>query len=312
MIAEPSIQDMIDVASKSIRGEKEKNADFQRGSDYEALTGPCAIIWTREAARDTDLFNSVNFHSADGEDLTDMVFFRYAKERIMDTHGQGSVRLTRSTAGVAETIWSGTHFTVLGSQPRTYRVTEDTPVGSTVTAVEIPIEAVDVGSGVAISTVDVRIDDELEDPNWRVSNLECRNGTVFEKSEAFRTRIRAEQVNERPGQSAFIIQTCKDAGAGQVILFRSDDAGDSYDYGLNVCYVGDLGFSGSDELVRDCAIALWGGRVLGDNLQVLPMARVELDIIADVHLRAAPAQFDLERFKRIQIASLQHYLNGKS
>src|SRR5262245_33460726 len=98
-----TIQEMIDVASKAIRG-VDKAADFIRGSDYESLIGPSAIIWSRELERDEDLFNSTNFNTAVGADLTELARKRFKKTRVLDTRGTGVAHVTRPSGGIAETF----------------------------------------------------------------------------------------------------------------------------------------------------------------------------------------------------------------
>ncbi len=104
---EVTISELLDIASKGIRSTADKNADLVRGSDYESLTGPCAVIWSRESERDTDLFNAVNFHTADGADLTRMALRRYGKVRLLDATGTGTAVLSRPSGGIPETIWAG-------------------------------------------------------------------------------------------------------------------------------------------------------------------------------------------------------------
>lgn len=314
MTPEPTVKELLDIAGKAVRGQVEKNADFIRGSDYEALIGPTAIVWSREARRDTDLFNAVNFNTASGDDLTDMAFKRYGKQRVLDTNGSGTAVLARPAAGVAETFWLGTRIMVPGAPAKFYRVKTQKSAAASALKVEVEIEALEPGPGVAIDVGSgvARLDDVLSDPSWYVESLKCLDGTRFERAEDFRERIRRERLDSRVGQVKAIIETCKAAGAVNGIAFRSNYAGEAYDHGLNVVYVGDLGYVGSADLVRACSLALEKTRVLGDHLQVLPMARVELDISADIYLYDAPALFDMTRIKRLHHAGIVQYLNGAS
>lgn len=315
MIPEPTIRELIATSASAVRGAADKNADFVRGSDYEALLGPAAIVWSRQASRDTDLFNAVNFHTADGDDLTMLVKKRFGKDRILDTRGTGTAKLVRPTGGIAETIWRGTRISILGSSPQTYRVTQDTAVATTDVEVMLPVEALIVGPGTSVRTTSsnvLRIDDTLKDSSWVAVSLVCADGTTFEKADTFRTRVRQERTAARVGQSKAIIKACGDTGAQQVVLFRCDYAGDAYDCGLNVCYVGDSGYTGTPELVKACFLALRRVRVAGDNLQVLPMSPTSLSVSVDVYLNDSPALFDLGRLERIHTASVRQYLHGPS
>lgn len=314
---EPTIQEMLKAGQIAIQGAADKNADFVRGSDYESLLGPCAIIWTREAQRDTDLFRAVNFNTADGKVLTDLALARYSKVRVMDSHGSGLAYINRISGGIPETIWKGTRILLTGANSRVYRVTADTPALTSDTMVVLPIEAEDIGPGTAVvfgmdATGRARLYDTLKDPSWYVSGLDCGDGTLFEQAEAFRARIRRERIADRVGQSASIIAACKAAGADNVVVFRSDYAGDDFDYGLNVCYVGNSGYTGTPTLVKACDLALRSVRVAGDSMQVLPMVPGTVAVVADVYLNDSPGKFDLTRLTNIHTAAINQYLNGPS
>lgn len=310
---EPTITELITQAQTAIQGGLDKDADFVRGSDYEALNGPSAVVWSRQLQRDVDLFNATNFNTTDGADLTRMAFRRFGKSRVLDARGTGTARLRRPAGGIAETIWSGTHIFVYGSNPKVYRTVGDTPTSSTDLFVMVNVEALETGPGYAIDITHssaARVDDILEDPTWYVDLLQCTDGTTFEPAEVFRTRIISERLNERVGQEQAIIDACKAAGAAFVVLFRSDYAGDAYDYGLNFCYVGNLGNIGTPELVKACTLALRSVRVAGDCLQVLPMNLASLDVSADVYLASSPALNDLNYLQRVHGQAVQQYLNA--
>lgn len=312
MTPEPSIRELLEAAAVAVRGLADKSADFVRGSDYESLLGPSAILWSRQAARDTDLFNAVNFNTSDGDDLTELALARYGKVRVLDSRGTGEAVLARAAAGDAETVWKGTRISIRGPSPKTYRVTADTTTLATDLTVTVPIEAVEVGPGSAANTsTGLTLDDALSD-TWTVTSLSCGDGTNYERADAFRARIRKERKDARVGQATAIIQSCYKAGAANVALFRSDYAGDAFDKGLNYCYVGDQGYTGSQELVKACALALRKVRVAGDHLQVLPMARTPLDISANIYLYDSPVLFDLNRVERIHRGAIDQYLNGAS
>lgn len=317
MIPEPSIRDMLDAGAKAVRGSADKNADFIRGSDYESLLGPCAVIWSRQAQRDTDLFNAVNFHTADGNDLTEMALQRYGKERILDTRGTGTISIARDSGGTDETVWTGTRILITGANPKTYRVTSDTVIDSSDLTATAPIEALEIGPGTSVNITDstgtrIRFTDTLADSTWKITQVTCGEGTVFEEASVFRTRIRTERLAERVGQEQAIIDACISAGAENVALFRSNYAGDAYDYGLNVCYVGDSGYESSQELVDACFLAIADKRVAGAALQVQQMAPASLAVEADVYLIDSPGRFDLERLEAIHTAAILQYMNGTS
>lgn len=313
MTPEPKISELIDVGGRSISGQGDRVADLTRGSDYDSILGPSAVIWTREDRRDQDLFDATKFHTAKGDDLTFLVKQRYGIDRLLDTNGIGVAVLSRPAAGTAGTVWRGTRITIFGGSPKYYRTTEDVAVTSTVLTVSVNIEAILPGPGSKASeTTDIRLDDSLWDATWTVASLNCSDGTVFEQASDLIARVRKTRLDQRVGHVKAIEDVCKAAGAAQVVVFRSDYGGEAGDGGLNVIYVGDLGYQGSAALVKACFIALRKARVLGDHLQVLQMVRTTLNPSIDVYLATAPALNDIERLQQIHRSSVIHHLGGTS
>lgn len=315
MTSEPTLSETIAAARKAVQGQKDKNADYVRGSDYEILAGSNAIIWTRESRRDTDLFKATRFHDAQGADLTHLVLERYGIERYLDTRGAGLAILTRPTTGTPDMVWAGTRIRLraVNGLSKYYRATEDKSVAPADGSVAFAIEALDVGPGSKITTTsDAVLEDPLADSAWVVSFLTCEDGTIFEPAADLVDRVRTIRTNSRVGYVQAIIDACKSVGAGQVVAFRSDFGGDANDVGLNVTYVGDSGYVGSADLVKACTVAVRTARVCGDHMQILPMAKVSVNVTADVHLRDAPTNFDVSRLEAIHYPSVRQYLNGKS
>lgn len=310
---EPQVSELIEVGSKAIVGQGDRAADLIRGSDYESLIGPTAMLWVREDRRDEDLFNSTRFHTAKDADLTYLVQQRYGIDRILDTNGVGTATLVRPTAGSAGVVWAGTRITIFGGSPRFYRTTVDTSVAAADTFVNVAIEYLSPGPGALCDEVaNLRLDDSLWDTTWTVKSVKCADGTTFEEASALIARVRQTRFNQRVGQVSKIQEICKAAGAGQSLVFRSDYGGPDFDGGLNVVYVGDLGYQGSPSLVKACFLALRAGRVLGDHMQVFEMARVTINPVIDVYLATAPALNDIERLQRIHTAAVVRYLGGEA
>lgn len=312
-IAEPTALELIAAASSAIKGLADKTADFIRGSDYEALSGPNAILFARQARRDTDLFNATKLHTSRGVDLTRLVKKRYGIDRLLDSRGVGTATLVRSTSGDGA-LWAGTRIVILGSQPKYFRLVADTPVDADQTRATVDIESMDIGPGTtAVSAApNLRIDNLLWDAGWTAASLTCSEGTRYETDSELIDRVRRTRRDARVGQTTAIQNACLMAGADKVLTFRSDFGGDDVDYGLNVVYVGNSGYVGSPELVRACMIALRSVRVLGDYMQVLPMARVEIPVVVDAYLIGPPATFDLPRLEVIHNAAIRQYLGGAS
>lgn len=313
MIPEPTLIETIDAARKSVQGQADKNADFTRGSDYEVFAGANAILWTRQARRDTDLFKATRFHDAQGEDLTRLVHERYGIARYLDTRGTGVAVLSRAVAAIADTVWAGTRIRIRSESGLAlfYRVVtpQAVPVG-TLSAI-VDIEACEIGPTTRVTASNnADLEDPLADAGWTVSFLECSGGSVFESAADLIARVRKTRTDSRVGYPQAIIDACKGAGAVQVVVLRSDFGGDALDQGLNVTYVGDSGYLGSADLVKACTVAVRAARVAGDHMQVLPMAVVRVNIVAKIYLRDAPTAFDISRLEAIHYASIRRYLNG--
>lgn len=314
MTPEPTIQELLDVASKAVIG-SDKVADYSRGADYEALSGPNAILWSRQAQRDTDLFRSVRFNDASGEELRRLVKKRYSIDRVEATRGTGQAVLTRpSTAAGAGTIWQGTRIKLSSgptSEPRFYRVRANTDVVAASLSTPVNIEAVDLGSGTkATASSGLSIEDSLWDSTWTVQTLVCVDGSDREADTELQARVRRERIESRVGHPVAIIKACKAAGASQVAAFRSDFGGLAIDYGLNFVYVGDLSYSGTENLVRSCTAALHSVRVAGDQLQVRMMTRTSVIVDVDIILRDSPAVIAVSRLEPIHRRAIIQYFDG--
>ncbi len=313
MKPEPTIREFIDIAGGAVRGSKDDLADTRQGSIYEHIFGPAAILWSRQAQRHTDLFASTRFDGAEGEALTDLVLGRFQVERVLDAPGTGSATFQRaSTSAGGGTIYRGTKLFVPSptADPIAYFVSRDTPVGSETKFISVPIESELNGPGSAISIPRAIIDDALWDSTWTVVGLTCSDGTVFEKAHELKARARAARLDARVGFLPQIVAACLDAGAIHVVGFPSYRVAES-DFGLNVCYVGDGSFTTPPALLRACNIALESIRILGDNLQVLPMQASPLPITATVTLASPPASYDLTGLATLLIGALVRYFKGK-
>ena len=295
----PSIDDLTSAFHASVRARRDKRADGRAGSVYDYIAGLSAILWSREAQRDRDLFRAIYFDDAQGDDLTNRAQQLFDIARTLDTYGEGFATLARTTATAgAGTVWTGTRLRVAGSLAGSvaYAVAADVPVSATDLYAVVPIRATTVGPGVAVtSTPNGFLEDPLWDASWTIPSLTCADGTRFEPAQEFRARVRSQRVTERVGYPPRILQACRDAGAAEVALFRSDQA--STDSGLNVCYVGDAGYSGSLDLVRRVTVALESVRVCGADMPVRPLTAASLTTSASISLWDQPSTFNLDQIE---------------
>ena len=315
-----TIQDFLAIYKQAVRGQGDQYADVRDGSVYEQPGGVAAMIWSREAQRDEDLFRAVYFNTAEGEQLTDLVYAKDGISRILDAPGVGVATFVRPNASAGGgTIWAGTRIAVLSSDGLSvatyYEVAQDISITTQLIAQLVPIKATFNGPGSKVyastgtgASAYPRLDDALWDSTWTVTNLSCEDGTVFEPAKDFRTRVKQARLDKRVGYVTSITNVAKAAGAAQIALFSSNYGGDDSDAGLNVCYVGDTGFNSSTSLVNNVMLALEGVRVLGDNLQVLPMTTANLTVTATVQLKVAPYLVNTTRIGERIANKLVQYL----
>lgn len=105
----PSIRNLLTSSANAVVGTRQSVADTRRGSIYDHFAGSGAILVTREAARDRNLFRAVYLDTAEGDDLTRLVKLRFGIDRIVPSYGTGKALLTRArVAAGGGTIWEGT------------------------------------------------------------------------------------------------------------------------------------------------------------------------------------------------------------
>jgi hypothetical protein len=291
----PTLRDLLSASAAGVAGTREPRADVRRGALYDHFAGAGAILFTREAARDRDLFRADYLDAAEGDDLTVLVARRDGVGRILPSYGTGTALLTRpSPAAGAGTIWRGTRILVFASaasDARTYAVASDVAVSAGATAITVPIRATATGPGSVVNLSGPAIgciDDALWDTTLTVAAIRCSDGTSLEPAAALRARVRAERLAKRNGYVDAITNACMARGAVHVALFDSDFTGT--DAGLTHCYVADAGFSTTATLLRACTVALESVRVCGVDLQVLGMQRATVNVSATVTLRDDPGR----------------------
>src|SRR5579859_2502886 len=292
----PTLRDLLGAAAAGIVGVREQRADVRRGAVYDHFAGAGAILFTREASRDRDLFRAVYLDTAEGDDLTHLVKARFGIDRVLSSFGTGAALLTRATtAGGAGTVWAGTRILVFASAAspgaRSYAVSSDVAVGLTATAVSVPIRAAQAGQGSAVNLSGpavARVDDPLWDASLAVAAIQCGDGTSLEPAADLRARARAARHAARKGYAQAISDACVAQGAVHVALFDSNFT--PTDSGLSHCYVADAGFTTPPRLLRACTAALERYRVCGADLQVLGMQRASIDVSATVMLRDDPGR----------------------
>lgn len=316
----PTTTELVKAFHSGIRGTVEPNEDNISGSDYDKLAGLGAMMWTQQAQRDRDMFEGIYFETATGKDLTVYMAGHRGLDRILDAPGIGMATFRRPTAAFgSDTIYQGTRVRVSSAttKSKTYHVTGDISVASNLLSVPVPITSDDNGVGTAVvagagTDLITSLDDPLADPSWGVSAIVCGDGTDFEKAPDFKARAQAHRFDNKVGIDTQIVKACIAAGATFVAAFPSDYGGDATDFGLNVIYVGDAGYSSPPALVNACKIALEDWRVLGCDLQVLPMHRAIQTFNISVNLFDDPATIDTTAIEDAMAGAIIGYFSGVS
>lgn len=313
----PTISELVKAYHDGIRGTLDKREDYHSGSVFDVWGGTAAVLFSRQAQRDRDLFRATYFGEADGADLTNLVFNRYQITRYVDALGAGTMLVQRPNASAgAGTFYAGTRIAVYGltgrTDPLVFEVTTDTAVASGATTTTVPVNSTTPGPGQGIAngtpaTVGIRIDDITWDPTWQVASITCGDGTLFELAPQFRARVLSTRTQARVGYRTAIKNALLNVGAAHVALFASNFGGAASDYGMNVAYVGDENYTGTTTLVRAGTAALEAFRIAGADLSVLPMAKGILSISAAVSLWDDPSRFPIDDLRAAMTAQAVNY-----
>lgn len=292
-----TIDDLIRAYNAEISARSDGVGDTRDGAIHNIAAGIGALTWSRQSARDRDVYRTIYFDTARGADLEGRIEAFGGASRIQATRGAGAAEISRATtAGGAGTLWKGTRISVGRAGfdiPRLYQVAADTVIGAATLGAWVPIEACDLGTGVEIDTGEsggvLSWHDQVWDSTWQIASLRCANGTDRESDPAYLARYRAAKVDARRGYAQAIIDACKAVGAADVALFESDVI--APDTGLNRCFVGDTGGNATPDLLRACRLAVEGARVLGCDLTVFGMARSLVSIDLTIRLWSDPGNF---------------------
>ena len=315
----PTLADLRQAFRDGVIGQRERRADVHDGSAYDLLGGMAAMLFSRQAQRDRDLFRAVYLDSAEAEDLTSRAQTLFGITRFVDAYGTGTATIVRPTAAAgAGTIPTGTRLFVWSpagtTDSRICATTADVVVQPSALSVQVPIRATTTGAGTAVTLTSgllARIDDPLWDSTWTVQALQTSDGTAFEKAEAYRARVRAQPFLSRAGYAPAIIAACQAAGAVNVVPYPSNWAGDTNDIGYSVVYVGDASYTASTSLVSACILALESARVLGPDMAVLPMTSQAVSVSLTVSLYDDPGVFNTTDLTLGVQAAVGAYVDGR-
>lgn len=316
----PSVADLLRAAGAEITlPTHNTNGDLHRGSNYDVLAGVGAVLFSREATRDRDLFRADYFDYAENTALDTILQQRFNTTRVLDAPGTGVATFSRPTAGGgAGTLWGGTRFSLVQQGvdvPKLYTIASDTPVGASTTLVpNVPIQSVKLGTGVAVASSSsylfARFEDVTWDPTWTIQNVVCGDGTIRETDPIARARVRTARRNQRVGYVKAITDACVAAGAVNVALFASDYLGT--DFGLNRCYVGDAFYNATPTLLTACRIAVDSARVLGADMPVFGMSNTAITLNLTVRVWNDISKFDQAAVIDAATKSILNYFGART
>lgn len=304
----PTIDELLTAYAGGVRVSAGSDANTRTGAGYDEMGGPAAILWSREAERDRDLFRQVFADTASGEAFDRIVERRYGGTRVRASYGTGQAILARPSGGTSGRLYQSTRILVYGTgapRPLEYSISADTDVSTTETTVTVPIRATRDGSGVALTAASgLKLGDSVFDSTFAPTYLACADGTDDEDPAACLARVRAERLNRRPGYKRRIEQACRDAGAANVVVLDANAFGDDDDFGVTHVYVADAGYSSTSSLLDACFVAVDRVRVNGCDVQVLGMAITPLAAQVTIRLWDSPGNFNQVAIKRDALAAL--------
>lgn len=294
---------------QALHGLRSPTLDTHRGSGYDLVGGASALLWTRQANRDRQLFRNAYTDSATGDDLSRHVEAKYGGlPRITATAGAGTLTLSRPAVAVADgTLYAGTRIELLtATAPVVYRIAADTTVLAADLAIAVPIEATREGTGsrATAAAAALRFSDSIFDATLTPVALVCADGTDEEPADVYVARARAAARAARVGYPGRIRWACLDAGAIEVVLLAADSLGSAADVGMSYVYVADAAFQTSAALRKACTLALDAVRVAGCDVQVLGMEQVAVSATVVVTLWDEVGAFDVLDLEQAIVAAL--------
>lgn len=303
----PSLADFNQAYADALIGERDEDLDTREGSSYDVLGGNAALIWSRQAQRDRDLFRQ-NYVTTASVGLDRLVERQYGVQRILETYGSGTVIL--SAPAVDEYIWTGQRVEVIGGPaPIEYIITTDARSDG-VTPLVMPVRASRTGPGTAIATTsNLRLQNDTE--GIPVQSLVCGDGTNRERDEDYLARARKFRLDNRNGYYRKIIDACRSAGASNVVALHAGTFGPALDFGLNYVYVADANYVTPPGMITACMLALEKVRILGCDLQVLGMVQTPVTVTETVALWDDPGYFDTTALASLLINVLVDEFNAR-
>lgn len=310
-----AIPDFLTAASNALTGERDQYGDGRRGSVYDRLSGPMAVLLAREAQNDKDNFADIYIDDAEGKSLTRAIQGRWGIARVLDTYGTGTCLFERSSdAAGAGPLLAGSRIQLQGDTPAEYVIAQDYEAQPSDTLVSVAIRASVTGAGVAANVVtELALEDAQYDPLWQPVALTCADGTSFEKAQDYRARARALRLDNRNGYLTKLQSACIAGGATYAFGFPSSYGLQPTDFadddGLSAIYVADANFQGTKALAAACAAQLEACRVLGADIWCGYVVPTPLSIVATVYLVDDPAKLNLVVIKRAVVQAIITYFS---
>lgn len=268
-------------------------ANARRGAKLDVLGGSSSVLWVKQMDRDEYLFRLGDV--LDENDRFDALvdyYYRPRRTRRPERPGQGSLIMSRPSAGTDGYIYTGTRIIYTpgqGQESRVYSVSTDTPVSITDTTVNVPIESTLAGRSVPVEALEsqLKVDDILFDPSFKAIYMTCDAGENEESRKDYLAFAKTDHLAQRNGYATKIRSICAEVGAFQIVLLRPDEFGDEYDDGICHLYVADANWSWTQDLVKACVLATDGVRIGGCDLSVGGIQTTPIQFSVNVTVRAS-------------------------
>lgn len=272
--------ELYDAGRAEIQSRNANLTDFNEGSVLDAVLGSGAMLGDEVARTLIDLFATLFFDTATGEDLDALALDRINLTRNLESSAVGTVEWKRVAAGTYP-IPSGTTFqATVGDETFTFTSTTEVTVGGGDSTVNVPVQATASGraSNVAANTVTEILDTVAADPTATVTNPQpMAGGSDAETDEAFRARIRRFYSNLRRGTRGALV-----TGATNVNGVSFASVVEDFEGGVVFVYIGDPDAQGNDVLAALVRAELENWRAAGILVTVLSAAREEIALTLDV------------------------------
>lgn len=293
----------------------DSSIDTRRGSIYDIAAGLGAIFWSMEQSRDKSSFESNYINLAKGSILENRIVSLGGPSKIKETNGSGTITISK-TSNTSLTIYKGATISVTkGSTVKLYRTTQNTYIGSNENIKNINIESVEPGKVGSIDesrySCSLKFEDVIPDNTIVVDRIICNNGIDMEKDADYIARYKSSLLYNRPGYPDYIIQSLKDVGISNVVLFASSDF--TPDSGISAIFVNDknINLPPSFVVLQKAMNIIESSRCIGCSCRIGSLLFAKADVDITVTLTTDPSNYNIFALELEIENSINTYFTGR-